>query len=127
MLDAVAANLSILKSPTVMRQADGRFWSWEGSGDRQGSCHGSCTHVLNYAQALCHLFPDLERSLRDTEFHECQDERGDQRFRAPLPIRVPAHQHHPAGGTASSAVSSRSIEITTSAPTGTGSPVCGRG
>ena len=26
-LDAVAANLSILKSPTVMRQADGRFWS----------------------------------------------------------------------------------------------------
>lgn len=95
-LDAVAANLSILKSPTVMRQADGRFWSWEGSGDRQGSCHGSCTHVLNYAQALCHLFPDLERSLRDTEFHECQDERGDQRFRAPLPIRVPAHQHHPA-------------------------------
>lgn len=56
-VEAVAANLTILKSPTVMRQHDGRFWVWEGSGDSWGSCHGSCTHVWNYAQAVPHLFP----------------------------------------------------------------------
>ena len=28
-LEAVAANLAILKSPTVLRQADGRLWGWE--------------------------------------------------------------------------------------------------
>ena len=33
--EAVAANLSILKSPTVLRQDDGRMWAWEGCGDSQ--------------------------------------------------------------------------------------------
>ena len=84
-IDAVAANLTILKSPTVLRELDGRLWCWEGSHATQGSCHGSCTHVWNYAQALPHLFPDLERSLRQTEFFENQDERGHQNFRSTLP------------------------------------------
>ena len=91
-LDAASANLSILKSPTVLRQADGRLWCYEGCGDNFGCCHGSCTHVWNYAQAIAHLFPALERSLRDTEFTECQDERGHQVFRSDLPIR-PLHDH----------------------------------
>jgi len=95
-LEAVAANLTILKSPTVMRQTDGRFWGWEGCCDGQGCCHGSCTHVWNYAQAMPHLFPDLERSLRHTEFNECQDDRGHQTFRAPLPIRPASRRFHAA-------------------------------
>jgi uncharacterized protein (DUF608 family) len=86
-LEAVAANLSILKSPTVLRQYDGRFWGWEGCNLNSGSCPGSCTHVWNYAQALCHLFPRLERSMRNTELHENQDSVGHQSFRAALPIR----------------------------------------
>ena len=65
-VEAVAANLTILKSPTVLRQADGRLWGWEGCFDNAGCCPGSCTHVWNYAQALPHLFPALERSLRQT-------------------------------------------------------------
>jgi hypothetical protein len=32
-VEAVAANLTILKSPTVRRQHDGRLWNWEGNGD----------------------------------------------------------------------------------------------
>lgn len=32
-VEAVAANLTILKSPTVLRQWDGRFWAWEGCQD----------------------------------------------------------------------------------------------
>lgn len=86
-VDAVSANLSILKSPTVLRQSDGRLWAWEGCHDEQGSCPGTCTHVWNYAQAIAHLFPDLERGLRETELFEAQNHEGVQTFRVPLPIR----------------------------------------
>ncbi|KAA0232228.1 MAG: hypothetical protein JJLCMIEE_02799 [Acidimicrobiales bacterium] len=89
-IEAVAANLAILKSPTVLRQRDGRLWGWEGCMDYEGCGPGSCTHVWSYAQALAHLFPSLERGLRETEFGESQDELGHQEFRAGLPIRAVA-------------------------------------
>ena len=95
-IDAVAANLTILKSPTVLRQADGRLWAWEGCSDNAGCCAGSCTHVWNYAQAIPHLFPALERTLRETEFGPSQDDRGHQKFRSALPIRPVAHDFHAA-------------------------------
>mgnify|MGYP001945525443 CR=1 FL=1 len=95
-IEAVATNLTILKSPTTLRQADGRLWLWEGCRDDAGSCHGSCTHVWNYAQAIAHLFPDLERTLRETEFFENQDDRGHQNFRATLPIRRNVNDFHAA-------------------------------
>jgi uncharacterized protein (DUF608 family) len=95
-MEAVAANLTILKSPTVMRQYDGRLWSFEGCADGGGCCHGSCTHVWNYAQAISHLFPALERSLRNTEFCESQNEEGHQNFRATLPIEQATHNFHSA-------------------------------
>ncbi|MGV8092588.1 MAG: GH116 family glycosyl hydrolase [Mangrovibacterium sp.] len=95
-MEAVAANLTILKSPTVLRQYDGRLWNWEGCGDNSGSCHGSCTHVWNYAQAISHLFPSLERSLRHTEFCENQNPEGHQTFRANIPISPARHTFHSA-------------------------------
>ena len=96
-IEAVAANLSILKSPTVLRQTDGRLWCWEGCCDGSGCCSGSCTHVWNYAQAVPHLFPDLERSLRQTEFNESQNAEGHQKFRSALPIReIANHDFHSA-------------------------------
>lgn len=95
-MEAVAANLTILKSPTSLRQYDGRFWAWEGCGDDGGCCHGSCTHVWNYAQALPHLFPALERTLRNTEFCENQNKAGHQAFRANMPISPLKHDFHAA-------------------------------
>lgn len=95
-VEAVSANLSILKSPTVMRQHDGRLWNYEGCGDTWGSCHGSCTHVWNYAQAIPHLFPALERTLRETEFFVSQDKKGHQMFRTNIPIRPVKHDFHSA-------------------------------
>jgi hypothetical protein len=95
-IEAVAANLAILKSPTVLRQSDGRMWAYEGNADSNGCCGGSCTHVWNYAQAVPHLFPDLERTLRETEFGPSQDERGHQQFRSALPIRPQVHDYHAA-------------------------------
>ncbi|GAT35566.1 hypothetical protein TSACC_3637 [Terrimicrobium sacchariphilum] len=84
-LDAVSANLAIIKSPTVLRQASGNLWAWEGSATMEGSCHGSCTHVWNYAQAFPHLFPAIERTLREQELERSIDERGHVNFRAALP------------------------------------------
>jgi hypothetical protein len=94
--EAIAANLTILKSPTVMRQYDGRLWNYEGCNDANGCCHGSCTHVWNYAQAIPHLFPALERTLRHTEFCENQSRQGHQTFRAALPIRPVDHEFYAA-------------------------------
>jgi uncharacterized protein (DUF608 family) len=91
-IEAVAANLTILKSPTVLRQKDGKLWAWEGCSDNSGCCPGSCTHVWNYAQAIPHLFPGLERTLRETEFTVSQNELGHQNFRTSLPIQ-PVARH----------------------------------
>ena len=90
-LEAVSANLSILKSPTVLRQKDGKLWAWEGCHDGSGCCYGSCTHVWNYAQAIPNLFPSLERTLRETEFLVSQNAEGHQTFRSSLPVREPNH------------------------------------
>jgi len=72
-LDAVSANLAILKSPTVLRQENGNLWGWEGCFPDTGCCHGSCTHVWNYAQAFPNLYPQLERTLRDLELVRSMD------------------------------------------------------
>lgn len=96
-IESVAANLTILKSPTVLRQKDGKLWAWEGCHDNSGCCYGSCTHVWNYAQAIPHLFPSLERTLRETEFTVSQNEPGHQNFRTSLPIQpVETHNFHAA-------------------------------
>jgi uncharacterized protein (DUF608 family) len=95
-VEAAAANLGILKSPTILRQADGRLWGWEGCDDDNAQGEGSCTHVWNYAQAIAHLFPSLERSLRETEFNVGQDEHGHQNFRVALPIQPSAHDFYAA-------------------------------
>ncbi len=95
-LESVASNLAILKSPTVLRQKDGSLWAWEGCHDKGGCCHGSCTHVWNYAQAIPHLFPRLERTLREAEFLENQNEAGHQTFRSALPVRDNDHGFHAA-------------------------------
>jgi len=85
-LDAVSANLSILKSPTVLRLEDGTFYGWEGCKEKAGCCPGTCTHVWNYAQALPFLFPKLERTIRDADFRHNQAPDGGMSFRMLLPL-----------------------------------------
>ena len=95
-VSAIGANLTILKSPTILRQTDGRMWAWEGSAEEWGSCAGSCTHVWNYAQAICHLFPEFERTLRHTELKDSTTETGHQEFRTFLPIQKAYKTYHAA-------------------------------
>jgi uncharacterized protein (DUF608 family) len=95
-LDAVSANLAILKSPTVLRLENGDLWGWEGCFPDAGCCHGSCTHVWNYAQAFAHLYPKLERTLRELELVRSMDENGHVTFRSALPEGPVKHDFHAA-------------------------------
>ncbi len=95
-LDAVSANLAILKSPTVLRLENGDIWGWEGCFPDAGCCHGSCTHVWNYAQAFPHLYPQLERTLRELELTRSMDENGHVTFRSALPEGPVKHDFHAA-------------------------------
>ncbi|RME61552.1 MAG: hypothetical protein D6790_07615, partial [Caldilineae bacterium] len=85
-LDAVTANLAILKSPTVLRLEDGTFYGWEGCHPSEGCCEGSCTHVWNYQQALPFLFPSLERSMREADYRYNLRPDGGMPFRLQLPL-----------------------------------------
>lgn len=94
-LDAVSANLSILKSPTVLRLEDGSFYGWEGCMAKRGSCEGSCTHVWNYAYALPFLFPELERSMRELDYTYNLKPDGGMPFRLQLPLGSPPSDFRP--------------------------------
>ncbi len=84
-IDAVSANISILKTPTCLRLEDGSFYGFEGCNCTEGCCEGSCTHVWNYAYALPFLFPRLERSMRELNYRYNQDDNGAMSFRLQLP------------------------------------------
>ena len=83
--EAALFNLSTLRSQTCFRTADGTFYAWEGCGDNEGCCWGSCTHVWNYEQALPFLFGTLSQSMRRVEFGLETDSAGLMSFRAALP------------------------------------------
>ena len=93
-IDAISANISILKTPTCLRLTDGSFYGFEGCIEDMGCCEGSCTHVWNYAYALPFLFPKLERSMRNLDFLYNQREDGKMSFRLPLPIGTKGGDFH---------------------------------
>jgi non-lysosomal glucosylceramidase len=83
--EAASANLSTLVTTTCFRTADGNFHGFEGSSDQRGCCFGNCNHVWNYEVATSSLFPSLARSLRESSFGFCTDERGKMDVRQLLP------------------------------------------
>jgi len=77
-LDRTFLNTSILATSTCHRFGDGRFYAWEGV----GCCEGTCGHVWQYAHAVAHLFPDLERMTREkVDFGRAQQPDGAIHFR----------------------------------------------
>ncbi len=84
-LDAVSSQMSILRTSTVTRLPDGTLYGWEGCHAEGGCCDGTCTHVWAYAQTIAHLFPKLERGMREIDFAYDLREDGHMQFRMPLP------------------------------------------
>lgn len=95
-LDAVSSQASIVATNTCLRTEDGSFFAFEGCSDEGGCCPMNCTHVWNYEQAVAHLFPDLERSMRRTDFKVNTDEKGDMAFRTKLPLLLARWRYRPA-------------------------------
>ncbi|GHV71346.1 hypothetical protein AGMMS49928_22700 [Spirochaetia bacterium] len=94
--EAVSANLTVIRSNTCFRVEDGTFFGWEGCHDTVGSCDGNCTHVWNYTQTLAFFFPELERSMRKTEFLYETDPDGRMYFRAHRYLAEPDQTNLPA-------------------------------
>jgi uncharacterized protein (DUF608 family) len=98
-IEAVSSQISVLRSPTCFRAADGNFYAFEGCqgastemiGSRGGCCPLNCTHVWNYAMTAARLFPQLERSMRETEWLHQQHDSGylPHRVVVPLYLRRP--------------------------------------
>lgn len=96
-LDAVSANLTTLKSTTCIRLEDGSFYAFEGCHNDSGCCHGTCSHVWNYAQSHAYLFPDIARNIRENDYKYNMDKDGHINFRATLPLNTnPQHNFHAA-------------------------------
>ena len=99
LIDAASSQISVLRSPTCFRDAEGAFYGFEGchgastefQGDRGGCCPLNCTHVWNYAMTAARLFPQLEQSMRETEWLHQQHESGylPHRVVVPLYLRRP--------------------------------------
>ena len=85
-LDAISSQMSIIRTTTCLRTEDGAFHAFEGCDDNAGCCPMDCTHVWNYEQALAQLYPELERSMRGTDFQVNTRPTGRMSFRTLLPV-----------------------------------------
>jgi len=85
-IDAISSQMSTLKSTVCILLENGSFFGFEGVSDQGGCCPMNCTHVWNYEQTLAYLFPQLERSMRETDFLHNTLPNGYMTFRTLLPL-----------------------------------------
>ena len=105
-LDTVSSQMSILRTPTCLWTEDGRFHAFEGCGGAStgdwlitgGCCPLNCTHVWNYEMALAALFPDLERTMRETDLFHQLHPTGYLPHRTTLPLYMPRPWERGIGG-----------------------------
>ncbi|NHJ21237.1 MAG: hypothetical protein EAX91_09855 [Candidatus Lokiarchaeota archaeon] len=93
-LTSVSATFSTIRTPTCFWIRNGSFHGFEGcegastGGSSGGCCPLNCAHVWNYEFSLAHLFPTLERTMRETEF-KIQHNLGYLPHRTVLPLYLP--------------------------------------
>ena len=112
LIDAVTSQMSIARTPSCFWVEDGAFYGFEGCNGVStphnepvgGCCPLNCTHVWNYEMALARLFPELERSMRDTEWDIQQHPSGYLPHRVPLPAYLPRIWDRKIGGPANPAL-----------------------
>jgi len=105
--EALSAQACTMRSPTCFWTADGKFFGFEGclgasssnwNATYGGSCPLNCTHVWNYEQALSKLFPQLERTMRETDLENIQAPEGYIPHRTYMPLYLPQFWDEPIGG-----------------------------
>ncbi len=94
MLDRISAQSSTLVSTVCMWNKDGSFAAFEGA----GCCPMNCNHVWNYEQQMAHLFPDLERNMRNIDLTVQETSDGAIRHRTRFPLTEPREQGPVADG-----------------------------
>lgn len=95
-LEAVSSQASILRTNTCILLEGKQFFAFEGCADDEALGWMNCSHVWNYEQALAFLFPELERSMRDTDFlHEVRSD-DSMAFRAIVPLDIKQSDFRPA-------------------------------
>ncbi len=93
-LTSISATFSTIRTPTCLWIRNGSFHGFEGcegasTGKKSGGCCPlNCTHVWNYEFSLAHLFPTLERKMRETEF-KMQHHLGYLPHRTVIPLYLP--------------------------------------
>ena len=85
-LEAVSSQAAIIRTNTCMLLEDKQFFAFEGCDDNAGCCPMNCTHVWNYEQALAALYPELERSMRRTDFLSNMRADDSMAFRTLVPV-----------------------------------------
>jgi len=85
-LEAVSTQAAILRTNTCMLLEGKQFFAFEGCDDNAGCCPLNCTHVWNYEQALAFLYPELERSMRHTDFTYNMRDDNSMAFRTLIPL-----------------------------------------
>jgi uncharacterized protein (DUF608 family) len=95
-IEAIASNITVIRSHTCFWTEDGGFFGWEGIRDHVGCGLGNVNHVWNYAQTIAYLFPRLERRMRQIEFLIEMDPDGCMPFRSRKSLGEPRWQMVPA-------------------------------
>jgi non-lysosomal glucosylceramidase len=112
-LDAVTANIAPARTNITFWTESGEFHGFEGgcgastSGGTYevgGSCPLDCTHVWNYEMTIARLWPDLDRSMRRTDWLVNQHPSGYLPHRTPLPAYLPRLWDMEIGGPSKPAV-----------------------
>jgi non-lysosomal glucosylceramidase len=102
-LDAVSSQVSTIRTLTCLWNEDGTFHGFEGCCGAStghcsdvGCCPMNCTHVWNYEQALSKVFPELERTMRQTDLKVQMLPNGEIPHRTVLPLYLNRWQNAPA-------------------------------
>jgi uncharacterized protein (DUF608 family) len=85
-LESVSSQAAILRTNTCMLLEGKQFYAFEGCDDNEGCCPMNCAHVWNYEQALAFLYPELERSMRHTDFTYNMRADDSMAFRTLVPV-----------------------------------------
>jgi uncharacterized protein (DUF608 family) len=102
--DAAGSSVANLRTNVCLWTEDGRFYGFEGGHGAStwdtvgGCCPMNCTHVWNYEQGLVELWPELFRTMRESDWNLNLAPDGQLPHRITLPVYVRKLWDTPIGG-----------------------------